>query len=330
MYQYFYHKNIDKTLWDRCIDQSKNGIIYALSWYLDITSPGWDAIIKEMEGHYVAVLPLPRSKKFGLNYIKQPLLSQQLGLIYQYGEVDKKDMQDIASLIKERYNYVYAFKFNTENKLLLETALPGFSQEIHHTYHLDLKKSYETIVSGYKADRRWRINKVKRSSVKVEKSEEIDILIKMFNDSVAPKIYGIVGDKLEYRILRELFEATKCRQMCTLLAAKNENGEVLAMGLFFKYNRKIIYIFNASTAKGKRLSAISLVVDKVLEENANQDLCFDFESPEIPDVAEFYRRFGSEATPFASVSYNNLPFHVKIVKRLRASLYKTFIRGVFK
>lgn len=325
MYRYFHHKDIDKKLWDKCIDQSKNGIIYALSWYLDITSPGWDAIIKEEEGNYVAVLPLPRYRKFGLRYIKQPLFSQQLGIIHQSNMLDVADIQDMARLIKKNFNYVTAFKFNTENKILLDHGLPGFSQETHHTHHIDLKKTYNKIVSGYKADRRWRINKAKRSNIKVETSEEIDILIKIFNDNVAPKIYGLVGEKYEYRILRALFEATKCRNMCTLLAAKNDNGEILAMGLFFRYNSKIIYIFNASTSKGKRLSAISLVVDKVLQEHANQHLCFDFESPEISHVAEFYRRFGSSAIPFASVSYNNLPFPVRVVKTLRARLYKTFI-----
>jgi len=43
---YHKHHEIDRDRWDECIRKSFNGIIYAYSWYLDIVSPQWEALIE--------------------------------------------------------------------------------------------------------------------------------------------------------------------------------------------------------------------------------------------------------------------------------------------
>lgn len=324
MYRYIKHKDIDFELWDECIDNAENGIIYALSWYLNIAAPGWDGIIKHDNGKYEAVMPVPIYRKFGIKYIKQPILCQQLGL-FSSNKIDNKDFDEIGRVLKQEFKYIQRYEFNTGNTQILSRNILGIKQQLFTTYHLNLNQPYEDIFSEYKTDRRWRINKARRSEIFIRESEDIDKLIEIFHEHVAPKIYGIIGEEYEYKVLKALYYETKKRGMNTLLSAVNAKGETLAMGLFFHYNNKIIYIFNASTLQGKSKSAISLVVDKMLRDNSNKPLCFDFESPEIPQVAEFYRRFGSEATPFTSISFNQLPLAIKLIKRLRLKLYRTFI-----
>src|SRR5690606_15001200 len=112
-----------------------------------------------------------------------------------------------------------------------------------------------------------------------------------------------------------------------LYAVKNDHEEILAMGLFFNYQRHIIYIFNASTAKGKKLNAISLLIDHVIRKNAKQDLHFDFEAPDNQKVTEFYQRFGGSPIPFASISLNNLPSYIQLLKDIRFKLYRRFIKA---
>ncbi len=43
--QYLKHHEIDKQRWDACIQEARNAQIYALSWYLDVVTPGWEAIV---------------------------------------------------------------------------------------------------------------------------------------------------------------------------------------------------------------------------------------------------------------------------------------------
>jgi hypothetical protein len=59
------------------IARSFNGIVYAYSWYLDIVSPGWDALVKD---DYKSVMPLTWRKKYGIKYLYQPFFTQQLGV----------------------------------------------------------------------------------------------------------------------------------------------------------------------------------------------------------------------------------------------------------
>ncbi len=76
MIHYISHKDINKGKWDECIAHSENSLVYAMSWFLDVVSPKWDALIY---GDYEAVMPLPVVKR-GIKYISQPVFTQQLGV----------------------------------------------------------------------------------------------------------------------------------------------------------------------------------------------------------------------------------------------------------
>ena len=70
------HKSIDKEKWDQVISAANNGLIYAKSWYLDIVSPNWEALVSD---DYNFVFPIPIKRKYKLPYIVQPPLAQQIG-----------------------------------------------------------------------------------------------------------------------------------------------------------------------------------------------------------------------------------------------------------
>ena len=94
--KYFQHSEIDKAKWDAYIEKSSNVMLYAYSWYLDIVSPNWVALIK---GDYKVVFPLPAKKKLGVSYISQPLFTQQLGL-FSYD--NSKSIEEFLSAIPKK------------------------------------------------------------------------------------------------------------------------------------------------------------------------------------------------------------------------------------
>src|ERR1700759_1778470 len=75
MISYLSHSDIDKLRWDACISHAQYSIIYGYSWYLDMVSPGWDALVDD---DYQSVFPLTWKKKFGLYYLSQPNFAQHL------------------------------------------------------------------------------------------------------------------------------------------------------------------------------------------------------------------------------------------------------------
>ena len=61
--------------YDNCISSSPNGLVYALSWYMNIICPDWEILATE---DHSAVMPLPVSKSLGRKIIRQPEYSWQL------------------------------------------------------------------------------------------------------------------------------------------------------------------------------------------------------------------------------------------------------------
>ena len=49
------HNKIDYVLWDKCITNAKNCLVYASTWYLDVVSPGWEALVTS---DYKYIMPL--------------------------------------------------------------------------------------------------------------------------------------------------------------------------------------------------------------------------------------------------------------------------------
>lgn len=58
------HCYIDFSKSDDCIKHSPSGRIYAMSWYLNVVSPGWLLLIAD---DYSIIMPLPVKSRYKLN-----------------------------------------------------------------------------------------------------------------------------------------------------------------------------------------------------------------------------------------------------------------------
>ncbi|MDJ0365941.1 GNAT family N-acetyltransferase [Hymenobacter sp. H14-R3] len=321
MIRYLRPGEVDRPQWDALLGRAPNGLIYGLSWYLDIVSPGWAALVKEEAGRYVAVLPLPVRTKFGLRYLKQPLFAQQLGLFYLEAPT-AADWQQIGALLRQRFRFITQYAFNTRNQELLGPGQPGLAGAAFTTYYLSLQPNYPQLLAGYKANRRWRLNQARRRGLRVEPSTDIDLLVRIFAEYTAPKIHGVIGEAYEYRLLRALYAAASQQHMAHMWQARAATGEVVAMILLFEFNGQLTYIFNSSTPAGKEAGAISVLLDEVFRTYAGRATTFDFEAPEVASVAHFYASFGSVAAPFHAIAANRLPWPVRQLKAARMALYR--------
>ena len=72
--QHLRHKDIDFEKWDNAMNLCTNRLCYANSWFLNIVSPKWEALVSE---DYNYLMPLPVKRKYKIPYIVQPHLAQQ-------------------------------------------------------------------------------------------------------------------------------------------------------------------------------------------------------------------------------------------------------------
>ena len=64
--------HINDELWNSCIANAVNSLVYGTTWYLDAIIKNWDAFIWEEDGRYMAVFPIPNRSKLGVKYVYPP------------------------------------------------------------------------------------------------------------------------------------------------------------------------------------------------------------------------------------------------------------------
>jgi hypothetical protein len=301
MLRLFKNHEIDKEQWDECIAASPENIIYGLSWYLDIISPGWNAIIKEHDGRYLSVLPLTIKKKWGLPYLSQPFFSQQLGFFNL--EHDETFIQEVLEYISKSY-VVTDYNFHALNTEFLKNNPfeKFFISRI--TYILPLQTEYQQITSHYSANKKYDIKKALKHCVYIRKSEDFTPLLEMFR---AVKGEEVKYKQQDYNRLQNLFDTCKEKKYQVLYYAVDKNNNKLAGGLFWVFQKKIIYIFSIATQEGRKQSAMSLILDQIIKEFAGSDYILDFEGGELKGTKKFFKDFGASPVPYFKFYQSKLP-----------------------
>jgi hypothetical protein len=295
--QYIDHQNIDKNKWDQIIRRTAGGSIYGQSWYLDIVSPGWQALIVE---DYSRIMPLTTRKKFGIKYLFQPLLCQQLGVFSQARlkplEVDEF-LKAIPSAIK-----LIEITLNDQN-------LPGqlYPTDTHTTCRLNLNHNYNLISDHYSENTRRNIKKANTEGLRFRTNisllEFMELLDK--DKSAGAKI---LGRKKNRTILTRLIPAMLNRNAGMICGVKNRHGDLLAAALIGQDKHYHYYLAPVMNEEGRESRAMFYLIDRYIHLNAGLPITLDFEGSDIPSVSRFYKGYGALAGTYPSIRINRLPW----------------------
>jgi len=277
------HKDIDKSWWNNQLDLCENSLIYAKSWYLDAVSPNWELIILEDD---MGFIPVTSSRKFG--FIKswlQPLFCQQLGVFYKTGFNLE---EGILESISKRYT---RFQVHQNAGLSLNSGEPRIN------YILDLNKPFEALQKDYSKDARKNLRK------------PIDFMItnSVFDEN---KFNTLTSTYMQQYGAKEKFNSKKLTMLKQLLlnAKSNEalsyfeihsaKKQLLFTAAILRDTKRLYYLFAAPTDKGRTLSITHYFIHYLIEENAGKQLLLDFEGSMIPNVASFYKKWGSKTETY--------------------------------
>jgi len=296
MIRYLRHKEIDKKRWDECIDGSVNRIIYAFSWYLDITAPGWDALV---EDDYAAVFPLIHKRKFGIRYLYQPYYVQQLGL-FSGGLLTGELVSRFVSAIPVKFRFA-EIHLNTMNN----PGTGGYQLTTRANYEIDLISPYETLSSKYAENTRRNLKKSASNELFLKKNIEPDELITLFR-----KNYGKKEEALKfehYDTLRQLLDACLKKTYSRITGTVDGNGKLCAAAFFLEYRDRAIFLFAASDYLSRENGAMFFLIDQYIREHAGKNLTLDFEGSNDANLARFYKGFGASESSYPMITFNRLP-----------------------
>jgi len=301
--KYITHKDINKQAWDNCLDNASNQLIYAYSWYLDVVSPEWDALVL---GNYEAIMPLPQRKRFTIAYLAQPLFTQQLGVFYANME-HMNATNDFIAAIPDKFKLI-EINLNTFNI----TSNATFSIKSNITCHLDLSQTYENLQNNYNEQIIRNIKKAVKNKLIIDNEITPQIVIELFKTNRGKKIKNF--KKKSYVLLNKLINVLKDKKMVSCVGVKNQNGVYIAGAIFLKQFENAIFLFSGANQEAKELGAMSFLIDSYIKSNANTSLLLDFEGSNNKNLSRFYLGFGSKIVNYYSLRKNNLPQIIRWVK----------------
>lgn len=250
--------------YDKCIGSSPNGLIYALSWYLNIVCPNWEILTSE---DHSAVMPLPVIRTLGRRVLKQPDYAFQLGVFST--RIPSPDViQHFIRSIPEGYRLrrLCMNKFN---------IVPSGRARFLNSAELDLISPYRVIHSKFGPPM------LKRLELAGDKS-----LSYVNNVSVHDMLM------FAYRFDRFNRQRLKSREISTLRiiasnairyrtarigAAYDSHNNLCATVLFMIYNGRASILYAAASSEGMEAGGIEYIIDLFIEMNAEKNLvlCVD-------------------------------------------------------
>ncbi|GAB3908275.1 hypothetical protein GCM10028803_43580 [Larkinella knui] len=314
--RYLERPQLDPALWDDCIAESTQRLLYAFSWYLDSLTTGegaphWGGIVAEQEGRYVAAMPIVYKKKYGIRYAYQPDYCQQLG-IFSREAIDLKPWStSFFEQLTRHFKWVVSYRFNEKNDA--EFQFPGVFAPVKRFNHvLPLNEPYKDLYQGYATDRKINLNRARNTGWLVDDQTDIRPLIQLHREHNEEKAVGS-STKLDLTIYERFANAVdqlKSRGVARIWMARKEGEKrAEAGGLFVLDRDRIIYLFNGASQTGRKQQARLWMINRIVDEFAGQPLVFDFESPAVgaESVKAYYQSFGAESRPYTEISYNHLP-----------------------
>ena len=299
--KYLKHNQIVKQKWDSTIENAKNGLVYALSWYLDIVSPNWDALVV---GDYEIVMPLTFKTKYGIKYLYQPVFTQHLG-IFSIEEITVKQVESFVNKIAENYKFV-DIQLNSANPVLNNKFF-----ELRDTQIVDISKLYNEIFSNYSKSLKINLQKVFDSELIINSignsSDFIKLMRKMFDTK---KVDGICLN--DYKNLEKIINTSYNKNLGQFYFGYL-NEELCAAAFFLKWNNRTI-LFTALNGKGREVGAMFGIIDRYILENAGRNLILDFAGSNITGVKYRNLGFGAKNITYYAFKLNNLPIPFKWYK----------------
>jgi hypothetical protein len=276
MIRYLRHKEIDFKKYDTCVLEAVNSKPYALSWYLDAVASGWDVLVLE---DYKAVMPLPKKKKWGINYIYQPYWIQHLGIFSTISLTDDVVEKFMTNVPKKFRLIDYNVNFRTKN---CDNCI---------NYILALNKNYKSLFKAFSKGRKSSINQAKKAGLKIKEIDDWYPIIKLFKQN---KGLNIDISDSAYLKLEKLLKSAQELEQLKVITVNTKDNTLLGGAFFIISASRVTYLFSAIDMQGRRLQAMSYLLSAVIETYSERACIFDFEGSMLPSVAAFFRSFGSQ------------------------------------
>ena len=267
------HSEIDKAKWDQSLEATLTPRIYAYSWYLDVVSPNWCALI---EDDYKSIFPIPIQKKIGIFYISQPLFTQQLGLF------SCEAPNNVDVFLRAIPKRIWIRSLQIHNRL--------DNAKIRDNFELDISSDIEIIREEYSQNVKRNLKKAKKNHLEIKECSN-DLLIQLFKQNKGKAVKEL--DREAYVTLSKLLEIIQQKEKGECFGVYKQE-QLISAAFFSNCLGRSTYLFSASNSSAREIGANHFLIDNYIAKYKKDSLILDFEGAMIPTLARFYASFGAE------------------------------------
>lgn len=294
------YNQIDFEKWDDCISKSLNSFSFAYSWYLDIITESWDALI---ENDYERVMPLTFDFKLNYQFVYHPYLAPQLG-IFTTTPLNSDDIKRFIENIPQKFKNIELNlnKFNlvdTHNYQIIKNSL----------FSIDLILSYEKIYNKYSFDLKNLFSELDKKKFYISKGILPNEVIEFLR--LQKKI--ISEDNLN--ILRKVISFTLNKRYSVIYCAYNETNELEGIAFFIISNYNANMLLLTVNEENNKTEIEALLVDAFIKDHSERSITLNIEANNFPNFKETIRNFGAKEYFYQTVIINRLPRIFRIFQK---------------
>jgi hypothetical protein len=286
MIEYLRHGEIDRERWDRCVAGASFETIYPYSWYLDLVSPEWEGLVM---GDYEMIMPLTPVRKFGLHFLLQPVLAQQLG-VFSLDAPNEYEIEDFLRAIPPRF-------------LATDICLNGHNMKIpagiRHSFRVNHELDLRDFATSYSTNARRNLQKGREHSFEFREIGMGQYLDLKYSDEGNIR----VGRDYLERLFGGLSERNRAVAYGLFLDGALHAGAVLGYA-----GTRVIYMNGSSGPEGKESRAMFVLMDRLINLSREKFTLFDFEGSNLPGVARFFEGFGAFGNSYPRIQMSRIPF----------------------
>jgi len=298
--KYLKDKEIDLSRWDKCIEKSVNGNIFGFSWYLNILSECWDALIA---GNYEAVMPLIKSRGENSRFLVQPYFGRQLGL-YSRNVLTNNLVNNFISAIPKKYKHI-DFNLNKYNEL------SNYSDEMivshEKIFCLDLIQSYSKIRQKYSPGIINKLNNAEEENVIVLRGLLPNDLLSLYARFQIPKIDAPEED---FEKLRKIISHAIRYRMGEIYGAYSLVNNFCGGIFIISSHQKLIVLFTALSNEGLENDSHYKLIDHIIRSYSEKNITLVFDRFDGAFDAELYKEFGAKEFTFQRIKIDKLPWYM--------------------
>jgi Acetyltransferase (GNAT) domain len=284
-----------KGSWDKCVNNSPDGNIYSLCWYLDVvTNNSWGLITND---EMTTGLPVAFKKRTGYKNVYQPFYTMFFDVINAVGDIDiylnciQNDFHKIH-ITTQSYNHNLIARSRVRQEMKLSV---GFAKNYSENATRQIKKAEKTEL---------------KFAVHTNAKEVVSIFKK--NKGSELKEYKAA----DFRRLYDLIEAC-IKHKHGFCAHVTQDGKVQASGFFITYKNRIIFLKGGITETGKKNGAMYFLMHKVFENYHAEFEIFDFGGSNNKNVGDFYRKLGGKDLPYLEIDIDRRNILQKVIGKLK-------------